>query len=213
MPMSIEGELHMNLLNLGCGGDRPQEKHWVNLDTLRTFLKEGTPERTNLDKETNYIEWDLMAHLNDRLPTPFGPWDAIVWQHGPEHFPCHAAARIAQQCLETLAPGAPLIVSAPDVDYFMEVHHKDNRDTAGFLFGEPISEEQYETFFSYALFHKEHIQVLNEQGIAAIVRMAGFPLNRIYHQWPEYCDPTLHTLVRQRLNRLQFSAIICAFKP
>ena len=205
----------MKLLNLGCGGDRPQDEHWTNLDTLRTFLKPGTPERTNLDKETNYVEWDLMEKLGVLFPGE--PYDGILWQHGPEHFELHRAVTIAATCKDSLTPGGTLLVSAPDADYFMYAYPGDTRERAVELFGEPISEPEHATFMDYALFHREHKQVLNPSGIMAILYRAGFKVGEVLEPYELVETPSrptpAETIMSGRLNRRKFSAILYARKP
>src|SRR5687767_9443839 len=137
----------MILVNLGCGGARYPEP-WINVDTLRDQLKPGTPERTNLDAEPNYIEADL------RNPLPFADnsVDGILLQHVIEHFACHDAVKLLAECRRVLVVGGIVVVSVPDAEYFLRVLGDDTRENAVELFGEPISEPQYERFFDYALF-------------------------------------------------------------
>lgn len=209
----------MKLLNLGCGGHRPQGDEWWNLDTLREFLKEGTPERSNLDKEPRYIEHRLGV---TELPFPEGTFDGILCQHVLEHMDCHSAADAIKDCKARLAPGGVFVASVPDVDYFMKVHPEDNRENADALFGEPISEPWHQSFFSYALFHNEHIQLLNWNGLRALLIAGGFRNVDIvgcsmgfdvitFQTLSEMCPAV--KLIYPELNRRKFSAIAFAFKP
>ena len=65
----------MKFLNVGCGGQRPQSEEWYNLDNLRTQLKEGTPERINLDHEPRYVECNL---LTEPIPFPVDHFDGML---------------------------------------------------------------------------------------------------------------------------------------
>lgn len=194
----------MKLLNVGCGGQRPGEP-WTNLDTLRTQLMPGSPERINLDKEPNYVECDLLVQS---IPFPVGHFDGILLQHVLEHFTCHEAVDVLLRCRAVLKPGGLLCASVPDADYFMAHHHSDTRENAVELFGEPISEPQHGTFFSYALFHKEHQQILSTTGLVALLARSGFKhvhrgLSGEYHG--PICDE-----IEKQLTRRKFSAILYA---
>lgn len=209
----------MKLLNLGCGGHRPQGEEWWNLDTLRLFLKEGTPERSNLDKEPRYIEHHLGS---TELPFPPATFDGILCQHVLEHMDCHSAADVIKDCYHRLVPGGVFVASVPDVDYFRMVHPEDNRENADALFGEPISEPWHESFFSYALFHNEHIQLLNWNGLWALLVAGGFRTVDIVRCQVAWDTTTYQAMVELcpacgplygELNRRKFSAIAFAFKP
>lgn len=209
----------MKLLNLGCGGHRPQGDEWWNLDTLREFLKPGTPERSNLDKEPRYIEHRVGS---EELPFPPAMFDGILCQHVLEHLDCHTAADVIKDCYRRLVPGGVFVASVPDVDYFMKVHPEDNRENADALFGEPISEAWHDSFFSYALFHNEHIQLLNWNGLRALLIAGGFRNVDIVRCQVGFDAVTFQTLsemcpavgpLHGELNRRKFSAIAFAFKP
>lgn len=209
----------MKILNLGCGGHRPQGEEWWNLDTLREFLKPGTPERSNLDMEPRYIEHRLGS---EELPFPRDTFDGILCQHVLEHMDCHTAAVVVEDCYCRLKPGGVFLVSVPDVDYFMKVHPEDNRENAEDLFGEPISEPWHSSFFSYALFHNEHIQLLNWNGLCALLVRGGFAPGNIVQCQRAFYATEFQTMVEKcpavqllypEMNRRQFSAIAFAFKP
>jgi SAM-dependent methyltransferase len=199
----------MKLLNIGCGGHRPQDDYWWNLDTLRTQLKEGTPERTNLDTEPRYVECDV---LSDDIPFAPGTFDGILLQHVLEHMACHDAAMVIEECRKVLKTGGVLVASVPDVDYFRKWHSDDIRDNAEKIFGESISgdwqDSQCNSFFDYALWHREHIQILNKNGLWALLRKGGFESNKISDGiWDKVPDE-----LKRQLNRPKFSAILAAFK-
>lgn len=198
----------MKLLNVGCGGQRPGEP-WTNLDTLQKFLKPGTPERINLDKETNYVECDLLLQS-----IPFGDYefDGILLQHVLEHFTCHETTTVLSSCTRVLKKGGVLVASVPDVHCFRIVHDDDDRDNALDLFGESISgdwqDSQCNSFFDYALWHREHKQILNEDGLWALLRRARFEDGHI-------CGDARNQVadeIAKQLNRLKFSTILYAYK-
>lgn len=198
----------MKLLNVGCGGQRPQEEIWWNLDNLREHLKEGTPERKNLDAEPRYIECDLTFDI------PIGPgmFDGMLVSHVLEHFDCMQAVDVLKRLSLCMTPAGVLCASVPDVDYFERVHDQDTRSNAERLFGESISggweNEKFQTFFDYALFHHEHKQVLNLNGLWALLRKAGFHHGLICN------DPRnmVADKLTEKLNRQKFSAILYAYK-
>lgn len=203
----------MLLLNAGCGGHRPQDPLWVNLDELKNLLRTGTPERENLDAETNYVD-----HRLGSGPMPFGAetFDGVLCQHVIEHMPIFDAVRTLGDLLRTMKPGAPLAVSVPDAAYFRKVHGMDRLENAVELFGEPIHDEGTQSFFDYALFHRDHKQILAEDVLWALLTKAGFDrIGRI--------DPTQeHTfralrppldVICSMLNRRRFSLVMLAFRP
>lgn len=202
----------MRLLNVGCGGHRPPEP-WTNLDTLREFLKPGTPERTNLDAEPNYIECNLLLQS---IPEKDKTFDGILLQHVLEHFTCHQTTEVLMSCRRVLKDGGVLVASVPNVAYFREVHYMDCKDGAQALFGESISgdwhDSQCETFFDYALWHREHKQILNEDGLWAILRRAGFEDESIVSGDCALIPVDLSLEITRQLNRQKFSTVLWAIK-
>lgn len=160
----------MKLLNVGCGGQRPQDEHWTNLDNLLTQLKPGTPERINLLKEKNYVECDLNLE-----PIPFESdyFDGIALVHVIEHFCCHDAVNVLMECKRVLKPGGVLVTSVPDASYFLEVYEQDTKELAMELFGEPIHDAGFKKFFDYALFRHDHEQILTRQSMICLLLKAG----------------------------------------
>lgn len=200
----------MNLLNLGCGGDRPQTEDWINMDCLHSFLKPGTPERTNLDRESNYIDFDLVANLGQSLPIPRGAYDGILCQHVLEHFDLHHSVQVVKMARAALTPDGWFVASVPNATYFMDNLHRDTRENAVEIFGEPISEPQYERFFDYALFHREHKQLFTHDCLMAILVAGGFKRPLIGRKAVPYTvEPALQAIV-PRLNRLPFSLVMLA---
>lgn len=196
----------MKLLNVGCGGQRPVEP-WINLDTLQTQLMPGSPERTNLDKEPNYVECDLLVQS---IPFPVGHFDGILLQHVLEHFTCHDAVDVLLKCSAVLKPGGLICASVPDSDYFMKVYHSDNRESAMELFGESISgdwqDSQCKKFFDYALFHRGHKQILSTTGLIALLARSGFKYMTKGFSGEVYEE------IEKQLTRRKFSAILYAGK-
>jgi len=48
----------MKLLNLGCGGNRPKDERWINIDNLHEIFPDlDRPERKNMDAEPNSISY------------------------------------------------------------------------------------------------------------------------------------------------------------
>jgi len=199
----------MRLLNLGCGSNRPKDERWINLDQLHAVLKPGTPERINLDKETNYVNHDL---LTTRLPFPDNHWDGILASHVIEHFDCHHAVRVLEECYRGLKPGGLLVVSVPDAEYFLAVADVDIPANAMELFGEPIcpGEEWKGSFFNYALFHDDHKQLLTNDSLRCLLLRAGFENAEIYPEYVE--DSPIHQAIEPVMNRRKFSLEMCAVK-
>lgn len=160
----------MRLLNVGCGGQRPQGECWWNTDNLRTQLKEGTPERINLDREPRYVECDL---LTQSLPFPSDHFDGVLLQHVIEHFTCHESVDVLMKCRRVMKPGGIMLVSVPDAQYFLDVYEDDTKENALGLFGEPIHDEGHDKFFTYALFRHDHKQVLTTDSLLCLLIRAG----------------------------------------
>lgn len=203
----------MNLLNLGCGGDRPQQPEWINMDCLRTFLKPGTPERTNLDAEPNYIEFDLVMNLGKPLPTPNGKYDAILCQHVLEHFELHHAVEVVKMARAALNPGGWFVASVPDAQYFIDNLNQDTRENAQRIFGEPISPDEpwHQRFFDYAMMHREHKQVFTAPSLKVVLVAGGFKLENIGRKIiPLGIKQDSLSAAVQRLNRRNFSLVLIA---
>lgn len=196
----------MKLLNVGAGGQRPGDP-WINLDTLRTQLAVGTPERTNLDAEKNYIECNL---LMQSIPFPTGHFDGILLQHVLEHFTCHEAVDVLLRCRAVLKPGGLLVATVPNADYFLDVFDEDTKERAVGLFGEPIHDAGHETFFSYALFRHDHKQILTDSSLKCLLLRSGFSNEKIKQPSFSFEQPASLEILKQ-LNRRQFSAILCAY--
>lgn len=201
----------MKLLNVGCGGQRPQDEHWWNTDNLREQLAIGTPERTNLDEEPRYVECNLAVHA---LPFDDEFFDGILLQHVLEHFDCHGAVDVLMKCWRVLKPGGIVVVSVPYAKYFLEVYRDDVRERAVELFGEPIHDVGYEKFFDYALWRFDHKQIFTESSMVATLIRAGFDMKSIRHGLGKHCEiiPDAVCEMEKQLSRRKFSLEMCAIK-
>lgn len=193
----------MTLLNIGCGATRPGPP-WINIDCLHTFLKPGTPERINLDAETNYMEHNLPWPL----PLQASVADGILISHVIEHFDCMEAVRILADCHRLLKPGGLLVVSVPDAEYFLKVYRRDTPENAVELFGEPINLEEANTFFDYGLWFYQHKQIFCEATLNCTLLKAGF--KNQYFGKIKYFPHQCRKAVEQLMNRRKFSLEVCA---
>lgn len=203
----------MKLLNIGCGSVRPGPP-WINLDNLHDQLKPGTPERINLDKELNYVNYDISKKF---IPYAENVFDGILCSHVVEHFTCLEAVDLLEDCRRILKPGGILVVSVPDAEYFLSVHDEDKPENAVELFGEPICPDEpwHKSFFDYALFYNQHKQVLTFSSLRCILIKAGFPKETIarfgFRIEP---DPVTNITneIEKIVNRRKFSVELCAVK-
>lgn len=202
----------MKLLNLACGATRPSPP-WTNLDTLRSQLAPGTQERINLDSEANYCDHDV---LGGPLPFVENWFDGVLASHCVEHWDCQESVRVLRECRRVLIPGGVIIVSVPDASYFRSVRAEDTPENAVRLFGEPINMDDGEpTFMDYALFFRFHKQVLAEDSLWCLLERAGFTLKaRLWLNDDRFYvgDPQPMRLIREQLNRTQFSLLMCGSK-
>ena len=201
----------MKILNLGCGYPRLQ-KPFLNLDNLHSFLLPGTPERSNLDAEGNYVNHDVSK---GRLPFNDNTFEGILASHFFEHFHCQDAVKIMKECFRVLRPGGVLVVSVPDASYFRKVYHQDTKENCVELFGEPMSPEHPDpNFFTCALWFNEHFGILTEDSLWAYLIRAGFKDENVKRTLPE--SDILNEaegVIRQNLNRPLFSLVMSATKP
>lgn len=197
----------MRLLNAGCGGNRLPEP-WVNLDELRAHLAPGTPERANLDAEPNYVD-----HRLGSGPMPFADesFDGVLLSHVIEHMDAIAAVATLRDVRRVLKTGGCVVVSVPDASYFRRVHAEDNRENAERLFGEPIHDDD-QSFFDYALFHRDHRQVLTEDALWCLLVKAGFPHVHSQRVFVECLYNDAFKELYAVRNRPKFSLEMAAFK-
>lgn len=203
----------MTLLNLGCGAVRPGPP-WVNLDSLWSVLAEGTPERQNLAKETNYVDFDLRG--GGRWPFPANHFDGVLASHLLEHFDVLEGTKLLKECLYSLNDNGLLMISVPDASYFRVVYGADNKKNAFTLFGEPIPESNPSpTFLAYALFFIDHRTVYTEDSLWAMLVHAGFNPENISRldaaERQPYGDKPIDHM-HSLLNRRMFSLVMVAIK-
>ena len=200
------------ILNLACGATRPQGEEWINLDTLRSALRPGTPERTNLDQEERYVEHNLLH--DGMLPFPNEHFDVVVASHCLEHWDCQEGIAIMKDCYRVLKNEGQLIVSVPDAAYFRAVNDQDIPDLSIHLFGEPIyAPDGEDTFFGYALWNRYHKAIMSEDTLWAYFRRAGFHnrnISKRKYPWPYGSEAFRKAMTV--LNRLMFSVILIGTK-
>lgn len=205
----------MNLLNLGCGATRIVDDTWINLDNLRPVLAVGTPERTNLDAEPNYVN----ADITQTLPFTDGMFDGVLCSHVIEHFDCQQGVAIMRECHRILKPGGVLLVSVPDASIFRRHHHEDTPENAVRLFGEPIHLPDGEnTFAGYALWNRFHKAILTEDVLWCYFVRAGFREGCFYSLQKNSIDAAgqheIEALNKMLpiLNRIPFSLVMMGAK-
>jgi len=161
----------MKLANLGCGGTRPQDEFFWNVDTLHDILHPGTPERAQLDSEPRYIDHNLA----NGVPFPDNDLDGILCAHCLEHMTLHDCVKVLRDCHRALKPGGVMMVSVPDAVVFRKHHHEDTMENAERIFGEPIWPGDGEvTFMGYAGFTHNHLQLFTEDSMWCCMTRAGF---------------------------------------
>lgn len=192
----------MRFLNLGCGYPRISGSEWVNLDNLHAHLKPGTPERTNLDAEPNYVNFDL---LSGPLPFADGHFDGVLASHVFEHFDAQSAVKLMRDCRRVLANGGQLLASVPDAAYFRKVYPQDRNENWPELFGVTDYANPIPTFFEAALWFNEHMALFTEDVLWCYLTRAGFKPHRLY-EFPPRQE------MYERLNRRQFSLEMVGIK-
>lgn len=196
------------LINIGCGAVRPPHP-WVNVDNLHSVLLPGTNERANLDSEPNYIDHDI----SNGLPFADDQADGILLSHVIEHFDCMGAVGLLKECRRVLKPGGVVLVSVPNATYFREKYDEDTFERAVELFGEPIQPCDGEaTFFGFALFYREHKQILTIDTLWCLLKRAGFveANDLLYGMWqngPKTINDKMWPLLNRRIFSLEMAAV------
>lgn len=208
----------MKLANLGCGGTRPQDEFFWNVDTLHDYLKPGTPERIALDREPRYLNHNLI----DGLPFTDNELDGILCAHCLEHMTLHDSVKVLRECHRILKPGGVMMVSVPDASVFRKHHHEDTVENAERIFGEPIYLGDGETTFcGYAAFTHNHLQLFTEDSMWCCMTRAGFKqIERLrtdggilnYDAGFLWENAETKTALASILNRLPFSLILVGVK-
>jgi len=155
----------MKLLNLGCGGNRPKDERWINIDNLHEIFPDlDRPERKNMDAELNYLN----ADLRNGIPFEDNSVDGILASHFFEHLDAQEALVMVRDCYRVLKPQGVLRISIPDAKKFHELSVNDCQD-----WGEPnyIPEK---SFMEVALFFNEHKQLLGIDALYCLFWVSGF---------------------------------------
>ena len=199
----------MRILNVGCGGTRPQGEKYVNLDNLRTQLPLGSAARDQLDSESNYVEFDIFSG-----PLPFneGDFDGVALLHCAEHFNAQDGLKLMQNCFHILKPKGVFLVSVPNASYFRHVDAEDKNENWPRLFEVTDPNNPIPTFREAALFFSQHEVLFTEDALWCYLRQAGFPAKDIKRLGSELYNPVLEEM-KSLLNRIPFSLIMSALKP
>lgn len=152
------------LLNLGCGGNRPPEAYWINIDNLHAIFPDpSVPERINMDAESNYKN----ADLSKGIPFPDSTVDGILCSHLLEHLNCQESVSLLRECRRVLKPNGVLRISLPDPNKFYTLTCKGLTD-----WGEPNPSKM--SFMEYALFFAEHKQLISKESLYCMLLVSGF---------------------------------------
>jgi predicted SAM-dependent methyltransferase len=187
----------MRILNAGCGGTRPTDPRFTNMDDW-----EGGGHEID---EPNFVRHDL------RRPLPFdrNTFDAVLFSHCLEHLDCQEGLMVLNQFLRALKPGGILTISVPDASYFRKVYPEDRNENWPRLFGVTDPPNPIPTFMQAALFFDQHKMIMTEDALWSFFIRAGF--NEPFFGKIEGHEAM--ELVWPHLNRLEFSLIMSAAKP
>lgn len=154
----------MILLNLGCGGTRPHDEWWINIDNLHAIFPDSeVPERKQMDNERNYLN----ADLRNGIPFEDNSVEGILCSHILEHLDCHEAVKLLKECHRVLKPGGILRVVLPDPDKFHNLTVQGATE-----WGEPNPSSV--SFMEYALFFYDHKQLVSQGSLFCMLWLAGF---------------------------------------
>lgn len=215
----------MKYLNLGCGGARIYTHEWTNLDDLHAILPHSSGARQDLDKELNYVNFNV---LSGPLPFESGTFDGVLASHFFEHFDAQQGLHLMKECHRILCSGGVLLTSVPDATYFRKVHAQDRKENWPQLFDTSDPANTYTTFFEAALWFNEHRAILTEDALWCYFTMAGFahPLSlndtaeagtdrhpdKLAHIDNEYAS-SVRRAITPHLNRRIFSVEMVGIKP
>jgi predicted SAM-dependent methyltransferase len=205
----------MKLVNLGCGGCRPQGEEWWNVDSLHWQLPAGSPERCKLESEPRYIEWDLAKGV----PFLDNDLDGILASHLVEHLDAQEGVKLLKECYRTLKPGGVLLISVPDASIFRSVDAEDRNENWERLWGVVDPKNPIPTWRTAALFFEQHKMVFTEDALWCFLREAGFESGTIMRMIKDpnipnnhWDNPTPLDIMSSELNRLKESLIMSATK-
>jgi predicted SAM-dependent methyltransferase len=187
----------MKILNLGCGGTRPQDPMWLNVDNW-----EGGGHEIN---EPNFVRHDL----RQKLPFESSTFDGCLFSHCLEHLDAQEGLCVMREILRVLKPSGILTVSVPDASYFRKVYPEDRNENWPRLFGVTDPPNPIPTFFEAALWFDQHKAIMCEDTVWAFFIRAGFnePFFGLVEGHPVFDQ------IKPHLNRLEFSLIMSAAKP
>lgn len=192
----------MQILNVGCGGNRLSAP-FINIDSLKNQFEEGCLELQQLNQEENYIDHDL----RNGLPFSDDSVDGVLASHFLEHLDLQEAWKFVAECYRVLKPGGVMVASVPNTSYFREVNHLDTKAMSGKLFGEQMDAgNPHTSFFDCALFFDEHKQALTEDSLWAILRKGGFT------DIEKSCTGNVADILLSTLNRPIFSLTLWGVK-
>lgn len=195
----------MNLLNLGCGGQRPQSSKWINLDDLHRQLEPGTGAREQLNSESNYINHTIVP--GQCLPFHANSFDGVLASHFFEHFDIQECRLILRELKRIMHPEAALAISVPDASYFRQHLHEDRNENWQRLFGVTDPRNPIPTFMEAALFFEEHKMLFTLDSLWCLLKQEGF---RQEFFLIRDNDDIIVELASQ-LNRREFSIEVLAY--
>lgn len=196
----------MKLVNLGCGGKRPQGRNWVNIDQLEGQI--SPEEFAQINHQKNYAEHDITKGV----PFSDDTLDGILMAHVLEHFSVQPAQTLLKECLRTLKPGGVLMVSVPDAQYFRHVYPKDKgAPTWQDLYGVDDPPNPIPTWMEAALYFEQHFQVFSEDTLWCALTNAGFS-NAERSPKPSVFDDPVRSEMASLLDRIPFSLVFTAIK-
>lgn len=203
----------MTLLNLCAGAVRIVDDIWINLDSLHDVLAPGTPERSNLDAEPNYVNWNIPQ--DGKLPFADEMFDGVLASHCFEHWDCQQGVAVMRECRRVLKRHGTLLVSVPDASVFRVYEKEDTVENAVRLFGEPIHLPDGETTFAnYCLWNRFHKVILTEDALWAYFLRAGFKCIEKHRKEGGIMigRPLEFRTMKALLNRIPFSLVMSAEK-
>lgn len=144
---------------------------------LRAFFAIGTPERKQLDEETNFVEHDLRKPFPEDFPREV---DGILLSHVVEHFDAQEAIALLWRCRELLKEDGVLRVSVPDASYFVGMVNRGENtpEAVRRLFDQGYGASV--GYVEYAALYTEHFQILSADALWLLLICAGFDPAAIY---------------------------------
>lgn len=190
----------MKIVNLGCGGTRPQDPKWTNVDNW-----EGGGHEIN---EPNFVRHDL----RQRLPFDDDTFDGCLLSHVLEHADCQDGLRLLLEIKRVLRPGGIALISVPDVSYFRRIYSQDTNANWPDLFEVSDPPNPIPTWHEAAVWFDQHKVILSEDCVWSYFVRAGFNPDDVHRIAP--MDKALPALgeMMPHLNRRKFSLEMWAQK-